>query len=333
MDDANFLSTSVNFTMNNKLHEERKRLEEIKKISNVIRQKFKLMKEDASDKENAIQEFFKPVVTPLNEILKTTKKSEFGNVKTENVKHEKPKKEYFPEISDDSDNDQEEQPLIEELEKQEKIEKDEAVDDVNEIIEPDLDDTIELNDHDVTKRMKYFIDLTKKKHKKIDSSCGVRILSKGFRIGDKPIKFKDDKIVFEDGNTMKTSMGLLELIFKVNPNEDLITPTDKEKYKNLILLTNAHRKHYKEINDIRNKDPKYIHVISKLLNEHGGQGLPEFMVEKKCKSSIDYLYYKDVNKLVERLQLLTASRLAGNTNHSNEILSILDELRENKIIY
>jgi len=40
-----------------------------------------------------------------------------------------------------------------------------------------------------------------------------------------------------------------------------------------------------------------------------------------------------VNELVERLQLLLASRAAGNNNHTNEILSIKEELREAKIIY
>jgi len=47
----------------------------------------------------------------------------------------------------------------------------------------------------------------------------------------------------------------------------------------------------------------------------------------------NYVYWDNVNELVEILQLLMASRAAANNNHTNEILSIIEELREAKIIY
>lgn len=46
----------------------------------------------------------------------------------------------------------------------------------------------------------------------------------------------------------------------------------------------------------------------------------------------DYVYYDDFNELVERLKLLLSSQTAGHTGHQNEIVSILEELREAKII-
>jgi len=46
-----------------------------------------------------------------------------------------------------------------------------------------------------------------------------------------------------------------------------------------------------------------------------------------------YLYWNDVNELVERLEILVASKGAGNTSHNNEIFSILEELREERIIF
>jgi len=48
---------------------------------------------------------------------------------------------------------------------------------------------------------------------------------------------------------------------------------------------------------------------------------------------LNYVYWDNVNELVERLQLLMASRAAGNNNHTDEILSIIEELQEGKIIY
>ena len=46
----------------------------------------------------------------------------------------------------------------------------------------------------------------------------------------------------------------------------------------------------------------------------------------------DYVYWDDPNKLVDRLQLLAASYQAGNKSHMNEIMSILEELREADLI-
>lgn len=47
---------------------------------------------------------------------------------------------------------------------------------------------------------------------------------------------------------------------------------------------------------------------------------------------IEYKHFKDYNVLVDRLRLLIASQLAGNTGHNNEITSIIEKLREGKII-
>jgi hypothetical protein len=43
-------------------------------------------------------------------------------------------------------------------------------------------------------------------------------------------------------------------------------------------------------------------------------------------------YWADPNELVDRLKLMIASRDAGHSGHDNEILSIIEELREARII-
>lgn len=48
--------------------------------------------------------------------------------------------------------------------------------------------------------------------------------------------------------------------------------------------------------------------------------------------NIAYEYYDDPNELVDRLRLLVASKSSGNSNHAQEINSILEELRERKLI-
>lgn len=48
--------------------------------------------------------------------------------------------------------------------------------------------------------------------------------------------------------------------------------------------------------------------------------------------NIVYEYYDDPNEMCDRLQLLVSSQSAGNSNHDQEINSILEELRERNII-
>lgn len=49
-------------------------------------------------------------------------------------------------------------------------------------------------------------------------------------------------------------------------------------------------------------------------------------------SNIVYEYYDDPNELCDWMRLLKSSQTAGNTNHTQEINSILEELYERKII-
>ena len=48
---------------------------------------------------------------------------------------------------------------------------------------------------------------------------------------------------------------------------------------------------------------------------------------------MDYVYWDDPNELVDRLRLLLAERSGGNQSHINEIVSIIEELREAGIVY
>ncbi|MCI0557609.1 MAG: hypothetical protein MN733_03880, partial [Nitrososphaera sp.] len=60
--------------------------------------------------------------------------------------------------------------------------------------------------------------------------------------------------------------------------------------------------------------------------------LPRYMIAREGRGT-DYVHWDDPNELVDRLRLLLASQAAGNSNHSNEIVSIIEELREAGIIY
>lgn len=66
-----------------------------------------------------------------------------------------------------------------------------------------------------------------------------------------------------------------------------------------------------------------------------GSGMNPFdfnFIPYNVKNRVVYEYFDDPNELCERLRLLISSRMAGNSNHMQEINSIVEELRELKCI-
>ena len=99
---------------------------------------------------------------------------------------------------------------------------------------------------------------------------------------------------------------------------DEISQEDKDKYLDLINTTNAKfstNKYGKE-KIVAPNSSKYK-IIQQVEGEKKGQGV---------------FLYSDPNALCERLELLMASKQAGNTSLRNEIVSICDELLRQKIL-
>lgn len=65
----------------------------------------------------------------------------------------------------------------------------------------------------------------------------------------------------------------------------------------------------------------FMDLTTKQLHTHG---------ETTCSNMLKY--WDDPNELVERLRLLVSSASAGHTGHSNEMLAIVEELREANIV-
>lgn len=144
----------------------------------------------------------------------------------------------------------------------------------------------------------------------------------------------DDNIIINDVR-YKGTPGLYELIFKRIPDDEIYTDDDLQKYKNILLTTNAHRRNHIAASQIlSNRGYKYKHIIGPLMStvydKKAGKGLPRAMTLTENK--IEYVHWDDPNELVDRLRLLKASRRAGNNAHDNEILSIIEELREAGLI-
>jgi len=106
--------------------------------------------------------------------------------------------------------------------------------------------------------------------------------------------------------------GLYELIFKRVPDDVICMEDDKQKYKSMLLTTNAHRYNHDPHDCIRG-NRGYKHVIAPLMSiepkKKFGRGLLRAMTLND--NVIDYVHWDDFNDLVDRLRLLKASRQAA----------------------
>ena len=170
---------------------------------------------------------------------------------------------------------------------------------------------------------------------------------KGFnnewKFGNSSIKLTEDKIVI--GNHIWAfTPGLFSLLFHKTPK--YYDKHELDIYKKILVSTNAYKRDYRPDGQIKGtRAYKYKHIISKLFKKESeknsstssslhaikspykGKGLMKLNPYKA-----NYIYWDDPNELVDRLRLLLASQAAGHTNHNNEIVSIIEELYEAKII-
>ncbi|KYN28610.1 hypothetical protein ALC57_02002 [Trachymyrmex cornetzi] len=180
--------------------------------------------------------------------------------------------------------------------------------------------------------------LSGKKAVNIDVVYGVYFNDEGTMLGDKRITLHKNDDIIIDGKRYDGTACLYELIFMKFPNESIFTDDDVHTYRSILLTTNAHKRGHSPSNQVMgSKGYKYKNIIAPLvLDKKVGTGinkrvdLPRTMTLNDNK--IDYIHWDDPNEIVDRLRLLEASRQAGHNSHDNEILSIIEELREAGLI-
>ncbi|KYN35074.1 THAP domain-containing protein 9, partial [Trachymyrmex septentrionalis] len=100
----------------------------------------------------------------------------------------------------------------------------------------------------------------------IDFIYGVYFDENSMMLGNKKFDIDTDDTIIIDGVRNKGTPGLYELIFKKIPNDAIYTENDKQTYKHILLMMNAHRRD----NNVRmpiksNKGHKYKNIIAPLL--------------------------------------------------------------------
>ena len=137
------------------------------------------------------------------------------------------------------------------------------------------------------------------------------------------LKKKNNNLTIKQ-KTFKGTPGLFELVFKNVPTK--YTSLDLKLFKQILKLTNAHKKNYAPNSPIyRNKSKKYLSIIEKLFPPRSAKSGQGMSLKDVYKTNI--IYYNNVNKLVNRLRLLYEAKHAGHTGVDNEIVALTGELR------
>lgn len=328
--------------------------EKVLESAEAVKKKVKLIRDMKTTNEMVLESVLKPITEPLNEMVKSNQnyehkpykmnninlKNEFddGKIKWGNTVAKRLK--FSPLEESKSDIDSNDQTIVQESTNlHPHHDKDDSDSNSNESGESDDSDktddaSFKTTDSYSSPRDDPTWQISSTNFENIP--FGVRMERGKLMLGSQLVVINNRKLEV-NRHTYNITEGLDELLFKKVPNLDIITEDDKRIYKILLIETNAHRRDYNPNKPIKsNKGRKYLYIIKplfKLSKERlissdscsQGRGLPSM---KKAFRSVSYVYWDDPNELVERLKLLVASRDAGNTGLENEIISIIEELRE-----
>lgn len=237
---------------------EKNNLKEIIKLSDSIRDKYISLKRGLADTEYALQETFKPIVTPLNTLVK---QSQIVEPKQKNIKLE-PKQEVETERK---------KPVEKWVNflKTGTVAKSEAETSIEDEIEKAL-----LSEAGLSEIQKYlesygpisrrYMTMYITNDKNIDKSTyGLRYDGGHWKLGNANIGIEYDDL-FIGNEIYEGTEGLYELIFLKNPNNDVITTQDSENYYKIINTTSANRRDYSTSGQIKgSKSFKYKKIYSR----------------------------------------------------------------------
>lgn len=317
---------------------ERQVKEQLIKSVNSIKQKLKGMRDQEDETELRFQKVFKPITGPMkiiSDVLNPANNSIYEkkqNTKSSNASDD----EIFQDSIDNTVRDQPAEDTVDEI--------------CHDYKTPIKSESINIETDEI-------IPLWMFNEKIVDDSnvlnipFGIRSASKQLMMGNEPVTFTeigygDNKIniAIIGDKKYEITPGIKELLLRKNPNYDIVAEKDMLVYKDILVNTHAHKRNFNPTGQIKGDRSRKYNIIKRLFSE-GNQirndpndNLKKYdggklgISLKRYKKNTDLVYWDDPNELIERLKLLIASRDAGNNNLDNEIISIIEELREAKII-
>ncbi|CAB0041108.1 unnamed protein product [Trichogramma brassicae] len=317
---------------------EQRILHELVKSREAIRRKALMLKRGRDETERTVTEKFKPIIKPLNKLVTLEEENSQPVNKKKKLLQQTVKSEQNLKAEDSDDESQNDQTLkLENIKEESSISEEESDAMTEDKNYEDAAASITDGEDEMTRD---YLSLVKMQSNELDKLYGVRQENDQYHLGKSPISIDGDKVYIGDEPYIK-SKGLLELLFKKNPDPKHITNTDMKTYKEILDSTNVHRKGFAYDGDLRKCNSKKFENIIEPIFKTGsgllprykvvkrGYGLlPRYKVAKSRDSLKDFVYWNDPNELVDRLRLLVAEKSAGNNAHDNEITSIIEELRE-----
>ena len=159
-----------------------------------------------------------------------------------------------------------------------------------------------------------------------DKTFGLRDKYGKFYIGNKEEKIKDNNIIVGD-STYADTPGLWELIVARSPDDKMFTNGNYDNYAEIMHSTNVLRRNNDETKPKANKSWKWRHILKLIWNEN------ELYTGKGLTAALPTIILpSDPIARVERLDILMASKAAGNTGVRNDLVSVCVELLRQKLI-
>ena len=287
-------------------------LRQLVQARNAIKHKYRLLKFGKENVEKMLHETFKPIVDPLEKLVIETKKNHQPKLVPELYDINEQSKVFDDNSSEDNEGD---------------FETAASQDEDKTILNESLN-TIDSEDG--------YLQLFEFKSEDLDRLYGVRKNNDSYSMGNSLLTFDKNNVIVDEATFPRTK-GLMELLIMKNPNSEYVKKADLNNYRKILEISSVHKKHNQPNEAIKaynsKKFNKYIAPMFKLTNNKSGGSLPRYKVARRRMSSMDYVYWDDPNELVDRLRLLMVERSAGNHSHTNEIHSIIEELRKGGYIY
>ena len=142
-----------------------------------------------------------------------------------------------------------------------------------------------------------------------DNTFGLRDKDGKFYIGNKEAKIKKNNIIVCNKEYTRTP-GLWKLIVSRSPDDKIFTNGDYDNYAEIMHSTNALRRNNDEGENTSkaNRNWKWKHILKPIWNEN------ELFTGQVLKPTVATIISpSDPVALVERLDILMASKTAGNT--------------------
>lgn len=294
---------------------EKKLKQAIIRSSNAIRKKYRdLHQERLLQKEEFLLQY-KPIIEPLNKLNENKEQLNIVNNYEETPKQTKsrllPRRLNFDEMEESFEGNG----------KSDIVQSDQRAH-----IESPLDSSVsvvtrpQLNTLSDCKRVASTADT--------DKLFGVRKCGKNYKIGQAIVKLDEDSIYMNnDSKRFKLTKGLKNLLFLKSTVPNSYARCDLNDYKKILTLSDIDATKIKS----KNRNDNFENIIKPLLKIGNGVQT-DYKIVNKFDTNSEYIYWDDPNELIDRLQLLVSSRSAGHTSHNNEIISIIEELRESNII-